>query len=1456
MSHTAALLVPVGVPRPRPRVHGYKAPWHQSISIDPCSSDNVPEAQESDKEAWVEDDEASASTEVYSATWYHAYPPTAHASEASGSLRFAVGETDGSISIFARPVHRYTPTTEEERPSSSLSDAKLPSPTQTEPTTGPMTRRKHRRNLQMLVAGMMSTESLASAISNHSHTGSNVPSMASSSLASPMYNSQNATIGVSSENAAPAVLKESSDHAAEDLLEAQYHATDMPRVIEHPHLEHPHYVPHTHTRMEKGTSSPNASYPKLQVHAAPASSTPSSPRVVSDTVSSTPVSAPEWNVPPAPFTCIQRLFSPDSTPVTALVVDDTPASGYAPPLLVVQQASGRIIAWNRVTLDFIGTMLVREQTDVPEDQVGVVLEHQEGDVSEPIHSTVATFTFTHPRNETISSRSLGSVSLHIVRLSDDTPFPYLVVQWSAWPHKALLLCVDIPRHALLPSAMLDLPSAKHEKAPVAWGLYASTLHMLSTHADGTCMDTTFAIQMQTWTQSPTQEESIQAPRPEPRHFLTHASRRRRHLLATPPPNLHAPAGIVSQGHVSLGSCALDHVTATTLTPQLWAVAAVSAETATLYLLDRDCQAPMVTVALPSPARRIWELYDRFGVECEAHVLTIRVLHDGAHLDVFVENEQVLAPSSLAAPLPSRLWPVAVEEPAETSQDPEEPGWPWALSATLPLTLGRIVLANDQGGLAVTSLVELLNPHPAWSAPAAEAQPTWQAPISALQVVANPRTGTRHLLGGSVLGDVGVWDVTTLRMEAAWSWFTSPVQAMVPFAGIPTTSRLFGCVLCVARDGTSALLALDDVRLVQLFPGCDQPLTHAAVQQNQLVLIYGQRHVRLWDLSTNSLNTDVPWAHIWKTIRDPETGWHLFVVPTLPRTLAPSAESLTGMLSPCGSAQMDAVGLFLADVRRAVESATKALRTAMHLSSLLPWLDSHARAWSPSNSSSAGPAPTPSNPLQREGPGAVKLAGMLRPLLPLFVPTALDPVFALDNLPEVHTVPGCSHQHGYLSMATMGDARTRFTTSPDTSAQHLLVAVSLCLLLSSWESKAHSMLSALLTPSFMAQSVGDAYIPPALSIWTQYILDENEVLRTAAKLLFYAYIENVCSDELSAMEQSWRPHLPTETQPATSLTPMAVLFLGLLCAEKYAYFSPALLKQVATMVVTYLEKPEPHTLQAYLALELCSTGFHVWQHYIDTVSLVRHIFRIATEPDDATPNMTLNGLSLRGLARRATLALASKHSALFMSTLAMDILHAPSVAQSQVTMRLVAFMVHQKPLVLYPSLPRLVEAVVKSLDPTLGQQRSSLAQAATVMIKELVQTYPSIAFHGPSQRLAVGTSDGPIVMYDLKSATRLYVLDGHTRGVTACSFSPDGRHILSLSLDEEVVLLWRLSTGFMGMLRRSQTPDSTAYRAIQVHLGAAAQLPPADTLTCVAFEWRDAHSVQLRVGEAHVNVGLV
>lgn len=127
---------------------------------------------------------------------------------------------------------------------------------------------------------------------------------------------------------------------------------------------------------------------------------------------------------------------------------------------------------------------------------------------------------------------------------------------------------------------------------------------------------------------------------------------------------------------------------------------------------------------------------------------------------------------------------------------------------------------------------------------------------------------------------------------------------------------------------------------------------------------------------------------------------------------------------------------------------------------------------------------------------------------------------------------------------------------------------------------------------------------------------------------------------------------------------------------------------------------------------------------------------------------------------------------------------------------------QKPLVLHTSLPRLAEAVVKSLDPTHKQMRAETQSAATVILHELVKTYPSITFDGASQRLAVGTQEGATIVYDLKTATRLAVLESYTKPVTACGFSPDGHRLVTVALDEGRAEVWKVASGVLGYFSSS------------------------------------------------------
>lgn len=117
---------------------------------------------------------------------------------------------------------------------------------------------------------------------------------------------------------------------------------------------------------------------------------------------------------------------------------------------------------------------------------------------------------------------------------------------------------------------------------------------------------------------------------------------------------------------------------------------------------------------------------------------------------------------------------------------------------------------------------------------------------------------------------------------------------------------------------------------------------------------------------------------------------------------------------------------------------------------------------------------------------------------------------------------------------------------------------------------------------------------------------------------------------------------------------------------------------------------------------------------------------------------------------------------------------------------------------------IVAAVVKILDPS-SPLREKVLPTVTELVNEMVEAYPSITFHRPTQRLALSISPGIILIFDLKSASEMNVLQGHHNLANFLSFSLDGRYLVAVDLDEDVVFVWKFVTGILSFIGGSEGP---------------------------------------------------
>ncbi|KAI0718156.1 WD40 repeat-like protein [Cerioporus squamosus] len=734
-----------------------------------------------------------------------------------------------------------------------------------------------------------------------------------------------------------------------------------------------------------------------------------------------------------------------------------------------------------------------------------------------------------------------------------------------------------------------------------------------------------------------------------------------------------------------------------------------------------------------------------------------------------------------------------------------------ISAMLPLELDTVILGHTNGYLARSSLIELTR------SPGDSSQ-TSDIPlpgsIIAVEVVENPRTGERALLGGSDDGTIAMWTYDTLKLCARWTLFTTPLARVIPLQD-EKVGRLHGCALCVSQDGTIAVIAVDGHQFVYLVPASAAPLTRLYLGEDNLLLIYGDGRARLWDTRTREFWRSMSVEKAEELVQ--QGGW-------LQWTISSPPESRNIMCAP-SHGSLDAAATLIVDITGLLRQFSSSLAALSGLSA--PGLSAkakleHARA-------------------------------VLSILLTFGVSEGIDGICTESLSIACHpSAVGLTSSNSF-SLLPQSTSMGAWTLSPEASADRALAILSILQFLTQYEDLAHDANTVM---TFYAASVGqlvhEGYQPPSLPRLGRYLLHTlSAEVRQAARLLFDAGVARLSDQETAETVETWQQYLPAlqlEEERDWTQSALALCICGFIAVDKYSLLPTSTLTDIAKSIASYLhDETSPHRA---LAIDLCSRGFQVWQQYVDAVEMLRALFTLAT----TTKKEAISVPNIGVQARAAVLQIAASNTPLFMTTLAIDILQPRSMQHRKSVMQLVIFLIRKKPLVLYNNLPRLVEAIVKSLDPNSNAAREAVLDSATEILSHIVQTFPTVDFHMGSQRLAVGTSEGAVVMYDLKTATRLYVLEGHKKRTTACSFSPDGRRLVTMSLEESDVLVWKVGSSFTSFFLPGAPPrqghsGSEPFKTLSFNIGDAAHMSVEASLVDVRFEWTSDRNVKLKINES-------
>lgn len=138
-------------------------------------------------------------------------------------------------------------------------------------------------------------------------------------------------------------------------------------------------------------------------------------------------------------------------------------------------------------------------------------------------------------------------------------------------------------------------------------------------------------------------------------------------------------------------------------------------------------------------------------------------------------------------------------------------------------------------------------------------------------------------------------------------------------------------------------------------------------------------------------------------------------------------------------------------------------------------------------------------------------------------------------------------------------------------------------------------------------------------------------------------------------------------------------------------------------------------------------------------------------------------------------------------------------------------------------------------------RRNLVRPGTAVLHMLARKYPGVTLHNTAHICGVVGADGrQIAVYDVRSATRRKIFEGHTAAVDAITFDPTGTMLASYSASEETptVRLWRLNTPprlISNMLGLSAN-ESRVFNVAPI--GDPSQYSPSERMQNISLTWTD------------------
>lgn len=259
----------------------------------------------------------------------------------------------------------------------------------------------------------------------------------------------------------------------------------------------------------------------------------------------------------------------------------------------------------------------------------------------------------------------------------------------------------------------------------------------------------------------------------------------------------------------------------------------------------------------------------------------------------------------------------------------------------------------------------------------------------------------------------------------------------------------------------------------------------------------------------------------------------------------------------------------------------------------------------------------------------------------------------------------------------------------------------------------------------------------------------------------------------------------------------------------------------------------HTPLRRAAIDLIGRGFTLWEPHLEVSKVLLGLLDMSSEAAMWVPSQKY-GLPLTPVAdccrtaRHALAAIARARPGVFITSVAKEIARYNTLATNAQTLNVnlqMHVLTRSKAEVLH-----VVEQLIAT-DSALSEMRDLLTDVVDIVLHCVdhnhlkqrplsevfppIQTFNQVSHCTATRRIAVGTKNGSMAMYELR-ASRMQNIPAHGAPVTALAFNPDGKNLVTYSANENKLSFWQTSTGMFG-LGQAVTRCTKSYNTTPVPL---------------------------------------